>query len=196
MRKPNQAILYLVVCTLAIFYGQRLLNSFGGSGGDDPRARAEDAHMDEDAYYSLREVAGIQLGHISVTYRVDEASGRCLARFRNDACLNLQADPDQLKKQIEDQQDELHERILLLGPGADVDKSGFVTTEEGARFRDLFAFAHLAAHGDGGDAVEANDLARATGLEAEEAARNLQDYRMLVAGYPAEVRKFFPAVHD
>jgi hypothetical protein len=34
-------------------------------------------------------------------------------------------------------------------------------------------------------------MARAAGLGIDETARNLQDYRELVARYPAEVRKFF-----
>lgn len=193
MRKSIHVVLYLAACTLVIFYSQRFLSNCNGSSGKDPWTHAADAHMAQDAYFSLREVAGVQLGHISITYRIEEVSGRYLARFRNDACPNPEADPGQLREYMENQQDELHERILLLGPCADVDGSGFVTKKEGADFRDLCAFGHLAAYcRETGNA----DLARAAGLGAAEADRNRQLYGELVTGCPIEVREFFPAAGD
>ena len=191
MRKSIQVVLYLTACTLVIFYGQRILSTLGGSGGEDPNARAEDANMTEGAYYALREVASVQLGHVLITYSADETSGRLLARYSNEACPNPQADPALLRTQLEDLQDELHEQILLIGPGADMDHSGFVTDKEGARFRDLFVFGHLVAHCRENGITDLDGMALAAGLGAEETARNLQDYRELVAGYPAEVREFF-----
>ena len=193
MPKRINVFVYLVAVTLVVFYGQRILSTLSGSGGKDASTLAENAHMAQDAYYSLREVAGVQLGHVLITYRVDEESGRCLPRFSNEACPNLQADPEQLKRQLESLQEELHERILLLEPCADTDDSGTVTAEEGARFRDLFAFGHLAAHHV---ANEPAGLARAAGLGTEETARNLQDYRELIADCPADIREFFPVVGD
>ena len=191
MRKSIQVVLYLTACTLVIFYGQRILSTLVRSGGEDPGTRAEAAHMTEDAYYSLREVASVQLGHVLITYIVDETSGRLLARYSNEACPNPQADPALLRKQLEDLQEELHVQILLIGPGADMDHSGFVTDKEGARFRGLFVFGHLAAHCREKGFTDLDKMALAAGLGTEETARNLQDYRELVAGYPAEVREFF-----
>lgn len=192
MRKSFQVILYLITCTLLIFYGQRILSTLGGSGVESPNYLAEDAGMTEDAYYSLREVASVQLGHVLITYSVDESTGRCLALYSNESCPNPESDPALLRKQLETLQEELHGQILIIGPGADVDRSGFVSGEEGARFRDLFEFGHLAAHCRNIGVTEENDLARAAGLDTDEAARNLRDYQDLIAGYPADVRKFFP----
>jgi len=196
MKKSHAAILYLVICTLLIFYGPKIFLILTGSGKDDPSARAKDAHMEENAYYSLREVASVQLGHVTVTYHVEDVNGRCLARYTSEACPNLQADPGLVKEQMETLQEELHKHILLLGPVADTDHSGFVTEEEGTRFRDLFAFGHLAAHCRENGNAELDELARAVGQGAEETARNLQDYRELVTGCSADVGKFFPAVGD
>ncbi|MBU8869527.1 MAG: hypothetical protein KOO60_01515 [Gemmatimonadales bacterium] len=196
MRKPINPILYLILVSLLIFYGQKFLSTLGGSGPKNPSSRAEEAHMAEGAYYSLREVAGLQLGHVLITYREDEESGRLLARFRNEACPNLQADPEELRKGLENLQDELHRQVILIGPSADADGSGFVTEDEGARFRDLFAFGHLAAHYYGKGTTELAGLAQAAGLGAEEAALNLQEYRELVAGCPAEITKFFPGIRN
>ncbi len=194
MKKSISVVLYLVVCTLLIFFSPKIISMLVGSGKDDPSTLAEDAHMAENAYYFLREVASVQLGHVLVTYHVDEVSGRRLARYSNEACLNLQADPEVVKEQMEDLQKELHKHILLLGPVADTDHSGFVTEEEGARFRDLFSFGHVAVHCSENGHAELDDLARATGQGTEEVARNFQDYRELVKGCPADVGKFFPAV--
>jgi hypothetical protein len=196
MRKSIPVVLYLVACTILIFYGPEIFSILGRFGNDDASTRAEDAHMTEDAYYSLREVASVQLGQVLITYSVDETSGRRLARYSNEACLNLQTDPELLKEQMETLHEDLHKRILLLGPGADTDHSGFVTEEEGDRFRDLFVFGHLAAHCRENGAAELDDLARATGLGTEEAARNLLDYRKLVTGCPAAVGGFFPTGGD
>ena len=196
MRKNLNVILYLVAITLVIFYAQRLLSFFGSSSSHDPGSRAAEAHMDEEAYYALREVAGVQLGQVMITYDIDEASGRYKPRFTNEACLNLQADPAQLKKQLEALQDELHEHVLLLGPGADADGSGFITTEEGARFRDLFEFGLLAAHCFENESAGPESLARAVGLDPEGADGRLKAYRELAAGCPPGIRKYFPEVGE
>lgn len=196
MKKSISVVLYLVVCTILIFYAPKIISILVGSSKDDASTRAEDAHMAENAYNFLREVASVQLGHVLVTYRVDEVSGRRLARYSNEACLNLQADPEVVKEQMEDLQKELHKHILLLGPVADTDRSGFVTEEEGARFRDLFAFGNLVAHCRENGNAELEELVRTTGQEAEEVARNFQDYRELVKGCPVDVGGFFPAVGD
>ena len=180
MRKSLQVVLYLTACTLVIFYGQRLLSTLGGSNTETWSSRAEDAHMAEDAYYSLREIASVQLGHVQITYSVDETTGRFLSRYSNEACPNLLADPAVLRKQLDDLQDELHERVLLLGPVADADQSGFVTGEEGARFRDLFTFGNLVAHCRENGIADLEGIARAAGLETQEAARNLQDHQELI----------------
>jgi len=194
MKKSIPVVLYLAVCATLIFYGPKIFSILGRSGNDDPSTRAEDAHMTEDAYYLLREVASVQLGQVLITYSVDETSGRRLARYSNEACLNLQADPELLEEQMEVLHEDLHQRILLLGPGADADHSGFVTREEGNRFRDLFMFGHLAADCRENGAAELDELARAAGQGTEEAARNLLNYRKLVTGCPAEVGGFFPLV--
>ena len=194
MRKQINVILYLVAVTLVVFYGQRFLSTLGSSSGKSPSSRAEDTHMDSDAYYALREVAGVQLGHVSITYRVDEATGRYTPRFMNKACPNPEADPAQLKNKLEALQDELHKQVILLQPGADTDDSGFVSADEGTRFRDLFEFGHLIAHRLESGAVGPAELARAAGMGTDEAARDLQAYRELLADCPANIREYFPVI--
>jgi hypothetical protein len=184
MKKSINIYLYLFVGLCLILIGPRIISTFVGSGGESLASRAADARIEEGAYYPLRAVAGVQLGHILIAYHVDETSGRCQLRFSNKACVNLQADPEQLKEQQEDLQEELYEHILLLRSGADADNSGFVTTEEGARFRELFEFGHQAAN--------CPDMQKVG--PAEETINILLDYRKLVAGYPQEIGAYFPVV--
>lgn len=194
MNKTTNVVLYLSACTLLVFYGPKIISLWGDNKGVNPENYAQDAHMDQDAYYCLREVASVQLGHIVITYTTDEESGLCSSRFSNKACANLQSDPEQLQKRQETLYEELHEHILLIGPGADVDGSGFVTRTEGARFRDLFEFGHLVANGLEKDNPNLDDWARAAGLDTEQVALNIQDYQKLVTGYPLDLRAFFPTV--
>jgi len=176
MRKPVSALLYLIACTLLIFFGQKFLSARGGSDARTPASRATQAGMAEEAYLSLREVAGVQLGHISITYQVDQADGRCRPRYHNEACPNPATDPGDLQKQLDELQDDLHRRILLLGPCADADGNGYVTAAEGTRLRDLAAFGHLVAWCRANGNV---DLARAAGLGEAEAAGRLREYRLM-----------------
>ncbi len=194
MRRNIQMVLYLVACTLLVFGGQLLLKTFFGPDRNTPARRAAAAHISERAYYSLREVASVQLGHVTITYHVDQETGRCRPRYANQACANLQADPSVLARQQKALQDDLHQRILLLKSGADVDGSKFVTPDEGSRYRDLFTFAHLAAHClQDGSGTLAN-LAQAAGLDTDEVAEEIQSYRALVAASPTEIRDSFPVV--
>ena len=186
MKKPIFVVLYIIACICLIFYGPRIFSTLFGSGLKSMSTRAADARMEEGAYYPLRAVAGVQLGHILINYHIDEASGLCRPRFINRVCPSPQADPEELRGQQEELQEELHEHILLLRSGADADDSGFVTTEEGARFRELFEFGHQAAN--------CFEMEK-SGL-GDETVRNLQDYRELVAGYPLKIRGFFPVVGD
>ena len=186
MKKSINIYLYLFLGLCLILIVPRIISTFVDSGVESLAGRAADARIEEGAYYPLRAVAGVQLGHILITYHIDETTGRCQPRFSNKACVNPKADPEQLKEQQEALQKELHEQILLLRSGADADDSGFVTTEEGARFRELFEFGHQAANCPEMDK---------TG-PAEETIDNLLDYRTLVAGYPPEIQAFFPVVGE
>ncbi len=186
MKKPLNIFLSLIVCVILILIGPRIVSIFVGSGVESLADRAADARIEEGAYYPLRAVAGVQLGHILISYDIDEASGRCRPRYTNKACVNPQADPQLLKERQDAVQEELHERILLLQSGADADDSGFVTVEEGARFRELFEFGHQAAN---------CPAMKMTG-PAENTIDNLHDYRKLVDGYPPEIRVFFPVIGE
>lgn len=193
-KKPMEIVLYLMACTLLIFYMPKIITAVGGAWNTRTEKQMSSDSMDQNAYYSLREVAGVQLGHIVITYSIDETTGRCRAKFRNAACPSPQAGPEEIKTQQKALQEDLHEQILLLEPYVDADKSGYIDKEEGAQFRDLYEFGHMVAHGFTSENLELGELAGATGKTEAEVAEDLQSYRNLVAGCSSEIQKFFPQI--
>jgi hypothetical protein len=192
MKKPVYPILYLMAVTLVVFYLPKIIARLSDSGPATSMTLAAGANMEENVYFALREVASVQLGYVQISYEVDEESGQCKVRFNNAACVTMQADPEQLKAQMKIQQDELHKQILLLGPLADEDESGSVSREEGARFRDLFEFGHLAAHCPVEGIPDLPRLAQAVGLDSTEVEKKLSDYRQLKIKSPEKLKTFFP----
>lgn len=174
MKRTVFTLLYLMVATTVVFYWPKIIASFGNSGSHTPHSLAEEARMDEDAYFALREVASVQLGYVVISYEMDPEKGQCSKRFSNAACPNIETDPEELLAGQKIQQENLHRQILLLGPVADADGSGFVDREEGARFRDLYEFGHLASYCQSGST--SFNLAKAAGIEEKAAAEKLQDF--------------------
>ncbi len=192
MKKTIFTLLYLMAATTVVFYWPTIISGFRQSGGQTPRTLAESSDMDENAYFSLREVAAVQLGFVQISYVVDEESGQINQVYSNAACPNLQTSPQQLKEDQDTQQKILHEQILLLGSLADTDGSGYVSREEGQRFRDLCEFGYLKAHFNEVGTPDFTQLARAVGSDSTETRKNLLDYRKLQESSPENLKVFFP----
>ncbi len=197
LKKPINMILYLAACTCLFFYMPRIISAINDSRSSQAKNhsnRLAAADMDNNAYYCLREVAGVQLGHIVITYQTDNSTGHCLPNFENVACPNLQQDHELLKEQQEALQNELHEQVMLLRRYADADHSGFVDDTEGMIFRDLFEFGHLVVHGI--SSQEIGKIVKATGRTNEDIIESLENYQKLVADFPQEIRKLFPEIES
>jgi hypothetical protein len=96
--------------------------------------------MSEGAESSVRMVASIRVGQTLLTFDKEAETGRYDRLYRSGSCPLPGATPAQLeawkKRTLEGTQKEL----ARLKPLADLDRSGFVTTEEGAQFRRIFEF--------------------------------------------------------
>ncbi len=146
MKRTVFTFLYLMAATTAVFYWPRIMASFGNSESETPGTLAEEARMDETAYFALREVASVQLGYVIISYELDEKSGHIKKHFTNAVCPSPQSDPDQVLADQKIQSRVLHKQILSLRPQADQDGSGFVSGDEGSQYKDLYESGHLAAH--------------------------------------------------
>lgn len=110
----------------------------------DLRAYLEEikaAGMTEDAAGSLRMVAAIETGESLLEIQTDEAgkiSGRSYtARFCPRPGMSEEARA-QLRKEMEEMEAKVEREMARLKPLADRDGSGFVSSEEGMRFRRLY----------------------------------------------------------
>ena len=133
---------------LRAFLALALLGVGGAFAGEDMpadlRAYLEEikaAGMTEDAAASLRTVASIEVGVTILEIQTDEAgkvSGRGFsARFCPRPGMSEEARA-QLKKEIDAMEEKVKSEIARLRPLADRDGSGFVSSEEGHRFRKLY----------------------------------------------------------
>ncbi|MFL6264295.1 MAG: hypothetical protein ACJ76Y_31800 [Thermoanaerobaculia bacterium] len=102
--------------------------------------------MSESAESSIRTVASIRVRQTLLMFDKEAETGRYDRVYRSGSCPLPGATPEQLevwkKRTLEGTQKELNR----LKPLADLDRSGFVTTEEGARFRNIFEFGVEAAY--------------------------------------------------
>ena len=97
-------------------------------------AEIRDSRMMEGARENMRAVVAIHIGHWSVTYSKNEASGKYEEAFR--------AVISPLSDRFDAERDSGME---LIFPLADLDSSGFITTGEAQRFRELYEFGLQAA---------------------------------------------------
>ena len=102
--------------------------------------------MSERARGSLRSLAGVLTENTIMTFPQDEATGIYYKSYRNTSCMNPNMDPDELKRMKEEYELKIGPIVLKLQPLADTDNSGFVTTEEGAHFRNLVEFGYQATY--------------------------------------------------
>lgn len=102
--------------------------------------------MSEGAESAVRTVASIRVGQTLLMFDKEAETGRYDRVYRSGSCPLPGATSEQLeawkKRTLEGTQKELDR----LKPLADLDHSGFVTTEEGARFRNIFEFGVEAAY--------------------------------------------------
>ncbi len=102
--------------------------------------------MTENARMSIRMIASIEAGTTILSFQKDDSSGAYWTRYMSASCPK----PDMSKTERQELRDELDAKITPLiekmRPIADMDNSGFVTTEEAAQFRAIVEFGYRAFH--------------------------------------------------
>jgi hypothetical protein len=132
--------------------------------------------MTEGAQSSVRMVAGILAGATLLTYRPDPESGQYWASYMSTSCPNPNADPPELNRWKKMKIDESGVVLQKLGPFADMDKSGFVTSNEGHEFRYLLEFGYLASQALRDGEASVATVARAYGQDASATQAQLRKY--------------------
>lgn len=102
--------------------------------------------MSEQAKMSVAMIAGMRLGGGIWSYHKDESSGIYFNSYTSAKCKSPDSDPAITEREDNEYRYRLDGEILRLRDLADFDGSGFVSTDEGMRFRQLVEFGCKAAH--------------------------------------------------
>lgn len=125
-----------------------LLLAGGAFAGDempaDLKAYLEEiktAGMTEDAAGSIRMVAAIEVGATIMEIETDETGKLESRQYTSALCPRPGMSEEaraQLKKEMDAMEEKIESEVARLKPLADTDGSGFVSSEEGHRFRRLY----------------------------------------------------------
>lgn len=102
--------------------------------------------MTESARMSLRMLAGIYTEGTILTFKKDESSGLYWRSYQSSSCPKPDMDPAERARLRNEYESKIAPILSKLHPLADKDNSGFVTEEEGAKFRDVVEFAYQAVY--------------------------------------------------
>jgi hypothetical protein len=96
--------------------------------------------MTEEAESALRLLASVRTGGVHVSFHKDTETGAYSDSYRSVSCPNPKATPEELRRFQQHSEERLLLELRTLKSLADLDASGFVSTEEARRFVDLWMF--------------------------------------------------------
>ncbi len=135
--------------------------------------------MSEGAQTSIRAVAALRTKQTLLTFEKDAESGFYSREYRSGACPIKGATPQQLdawrKKLVAGTQPEVN-RLRAL---ADLDQSGFVTTEEGERFRSTYELGMEVSYICQHEPCTLKSVSQALGVSPSALSDSLKTYRDL-----------------
>jgi Tfp pilus assembly protein PilP len=152
--------------------------------------------MSEGAASALRMVASLRSGQTLLEYQKDGDSGRYWPSYASTSCPNPKVDLAEAKRRAETLERQIEQGIEALRPIADLDHSGFVSTQEGDDFRRVVEFGYLAAkvQADGGAGIAA--VANAAGVDVATTQETLRRYREIVRAQAGDVASRLPTIGD
>lgn len=163
-----------------------LLASGSSLAGEDPPDLTEyietirESGMSEGARGWLHGAASLRAGGMILVYRKNEGSDRYWPSYTSTSCPLPGADPEKLAAWREELDSRTQTEFEALQHLADRDGSGFITTDEARRIKDLIEFGVLAKQIQQEAGPEISHLAAASGLESEAAQRRLSEYHELM----------------
>jgi hypothetical protein len=102
--------------------------------------------MSEGAESSLRMIASLRIGQTLLTFEKEAETGLYGRTYTSGTCPRPGMTPEQLEALKKTTLESSQKEMDRLKPLADLDHSGFITTEEGARFRSIVEFGIEAAY--------------------------------------------------
>jgi hypothetical protein len=150
--------------------------------------------MTESAYGSLMMVASLRTGWSTLTLEKDPETGFYLRSYGSSTCDVPGADSALIAAKKKELSDATERELRRLQPLADLDGSGFVTTAEGSRFRQLYELALTAEHVCAAEECTVQALASATARPPATVEESLAGLRTLAQRAGALRIDDFPAL--
>ena len=168
---------FRVTVPLVLFFSLALAGAGEPSDLKQYIAEIRTSMMSESARSSVGTMAGIHLGHTTLEYQEDPASGRYWPSYMSNFCPKPGADPSEVKDIRAELKMAVDQEIKVLRPMADLDDSGFVTSEEGSKLRQLVEFGYLAAAVIENETPTVAAIAKASGLSEAQVRDRLNQYK-------------------
>jgi hypothetical protein len=152
------------------------------------------SRMSEVARQALKSVAVVRVRQTLLTFEKDEATGYYDRVYRTTACPLPGANPKQLNAWQEKLDQAAAKEIDRIRPLADLNSSGFISTDEGSKFRKLYEMGLEAAFICKREPCTLEALSSATGKPAESLGEALSAYRSLLRRAEALKLDGFPPI--
>lgn len=150
--------------------------------------------ISESAQGDIRMIASIRAGTTILKFVKDEASGIYFQQYTSSECPKKNATPEEIAEFRRAREEQVNPELELLKPIADVDNSGFVSTEEGIQFRRMYEFGMKANEVLSIEAGELAASARALGFTVEELEEKVSEYAAFCATLGADAERVIPPV--
>jgi hypothetical protein len=153
-----------------------------------------EAGMSEGAQQALRSVAVVRIGQTLLSFEKDSTTGQYARVYHSASCPVRGATAEQLKAWREGLDKAATKEVERLRSLADFDSSGFITTEEGLKFRRLAETGLEAAYICRHDVCTQEALSTAIGLPPASLRELLGEYKDLQERAAARKIDGFPPV--
>jgi len=137
--------------------------------------------MTENARASIGLMASIEAGTMLLSFQKDDSSGAFWPRYMSASCPK----PEMSETERQELRDELEAKIApcmeKMRPIADTNNSGFVTTEEGAEFREIVEFGYKASHVVNEEGHDMERICAGLSMKEERVRERAKQYKTLLA---------------
>lgn len=140
----------------------------------------------------IQAVAGIRTGETLLRFQETDTPGEYARSYMGTSCALPGADKGRVAQLQAALRKKTEEDAEALKPYADLDGSGFVSTEEGISFRDLIEFGYLGAFIIREKEPSLDLIANAAYLAPEEAAKKIARYNAMAERLNAGTAQLMP----
>lgn len=137
--------------------------------------------MTEVARMHLRTIASIMSGGLLLSFEKDAKSGAYFTRYTSASCPSPETSEAELQRLQKEREARVLPLLTKLQSIADMDDSGFVTTEEGVECRELVEFGYRAAHVLNEEGHDMEKICAGLSVNEEQVRERAKKYKKVLA---------------